>query len=262
MFLRSWLVASWQDLFGVEERAVISVSHKNAASYMPLCNIRSAPAYRPSTSISQAFETGLTSTRVSDINATHLVASIEWGSRSVISARVPSEPSERASADNQFQMSFATFVSAIEGMSTSGQPDNDTSKRINTATLVEVTAYSEMFEEGDGILLQDFQEAQDFLQVIPLLIKDTHLAKGWPIMYSLIPVEIAGYLLGVQIPQVRQILHPMPEIIDACFNLLDGYLACERKLDTHHTTILANSQMLPPDAQHALACSYEQAARR
>ena len=197
---------------------------------------------------------GLTSTTVSNPDATHMVTGIEWGSKSVISVRVSSgSNTESASADHQFQVFFATFASAVEALTGAGPSISGDLSRIDTASPAEITAYSEMFEENDGILLEDFQEAYDFLQMIPLHVKSENRGRGWPVIYSLLPVEMLGMFLPVQAPQVRQIYYPAPDILDRFVSLFDDYLTCERRLDDYQSSLLTNAQYLPPDAQHALS---------
>ena len=195
----------------------------------------------------------LTSTTVSNPDVTHMVVGIEWGSKSVISVRVYSRSTaESASADHQLQILFATFASAVEALTGAGPSISGELPHIDTASPAEITAYSEMFEENDGILLEDFQEAYEFLQMIPLHVKSENRGKGWPIIYSLLPVEMLGFFLAVQVPQVQQIHYPALDILDSGLRLFDDYLACERRLDDYQSNLLTNAQYLPPDARHAL----------
>lgn len=195
----------------------------------------------------------LTSTTVSNPDATHMVAGIDWGSKSVISVRVYSKSTAAsASADDQLQILFGTFASAVNALTDDGPSISGDLPSIDTASPVEITAYSEMFEEDDGILLEDFQEAYKFLQMIPLHIKSENTGKGWPITYSLVPVGMLGFVLPVQAPQVGHINYPAPDILDSGLCLFDDYLTCERRLDDYQSSLLTNAQYLPPDAQHAL----------
>lgn len=195
----------------------------------------------------------LTSTTVSSPDATHIVAGIEWGSKSVISVRVyASSTAESAEADHQLQILFATFESAVKALTGAGPSISGDLPCIDTASPAEITAYSEMFEENDGILLEDFQEAYEFLQMIPLHVKSENRGRGWPITYSLLPVEMLGFLLSVQAPQLRQTNHPAPDILDSGLCLFDDYLACERRLYDYQSSLLINAQYHPLDAQHAL----------
>ncbi|TKA78719.1 hypothetical protein B0A55_04535 [Friedmanniomyces simplex] len=181
-----------------------------------------------------------------------MVAGVEWGSKSVISVRLPATPAESASADHDLQIIFATFASAIEALTGAGPRNSGDLPRVDMASQAEITAYSDMFEENDGILLEDFQEAYEFLQMIPLHVKSENGGRGWPIVYSLLPVEMLGNFLPVQTPQMRQIYYPAPDILDSFFGLFDDYLSCERRLDDHQSSLLTNAQYLPPNGQHAL----------
>ena len=195
----------------------------------------------------------LTSTTVTNSEATHMVAGIEWGSRSIISARVYGKSqTEDVSTNDQLQILFATFASAVEALTGTGTNINGELVASDTAWAAEITAFSDMFEEDDGILLEGFQEAYQFLRTTPLHIKNKHNGRGWPIVYSLLPVEMLGFMLGVQTSQRRPVNYPSADILDSSISLFDEYLACERRLDDYESNLVANAQYLPQDAQRAL----------
>ena len=195
----------------------------------------------------------LTSTTVNNPDATHMVAGIEWGSRSIISVRVYGKSAaEDASANDQLQILVATFASAVEALNGTGPNISGDLASIDTAWPAEITAFSEMFEEEDGILLEDFQEAYEFLRITPLHVRNRHKGRGWPISYSLLPVEMLGFILGVQTLQRRPVNYPGLDVLDFSISLFDDYLACERKLDDYESSLSKSAQYLPQDAQRAL----------
>jgi hypothetical protein len=109
-----------------------------------------------------------------------------------------------------------------------------------------------MFEDNDSILLANFQEAYESLETVPFHVKAKNGGKGWPVSYSLLPIETLDILLGVQTHPVRSINNPAPDILNSAIRFFDDYLGCEHTLDDYQTVILANEQYLPQDARHAL----------
>jgi GTPase SAR1 family protein len=196
----------------------------------------------------------LTSSTITNPDATHMVAGIEWGARNVISVRVHTDfNTEKTSRDEEFQTLMAAFTSAAEGLTGIAPGASSKMPHPDPAWNIEIIAYSEMFEESDGIMLADLTEAYNFLQMTPLHVKGDNGGRGWPVTYGLLPVDILGLLLGTPTPNLRQSSHPDPNLIHSGLCLIDDFLVCERKLDDYQTTLLANAQYIPPEAQNAIS---------
>jgi GTPase SAR1 family protein len=185
---------------------------------------------------------------------THIVAGIEWGAKTIISARLHLDRVPNAAfAKTQFQGDFLTFESAVEPSQRILPHTDGNLPRMETQSEAEITVYSDMLEDDDGILLEDLQEAYEFLQLMPLHVKDESGGKGWPISYSLIPVEMLSYILPIQVFGPRGYMTPAPDCLNRFVRLFDEYLACARKLNDFQSNISANKQYLPPDLQHSVA---------
>ncbi|KAK3636662.1 hypothetical protein LTR56_000845 [Elasticomyces elasticus] len=194
----------------------------------------------------------LTTLTVSNADATHMVVGIEWGSHSVISLRARSALAERAFTDQQLHATFDDFISAVQALTGQGQTSISRMPLIDPALQAEITVYSDMLQEQDGILLQDFNEAHEFLKIMPLHVQNANEGRGWPVLYTLLPLDTVSFVLPVQVPQVHGTLDLAPDILIACFDLLDDYQECERRLGEYQSTLTANSQCLQRDRQHAL----------
>jgi hypothetical protein len=110
----------------------------------------------------------------------------------------------------------------------------------------EVTIYSDMLEEDDGILLEGLQEAFEFLQLMPLHIKHEAGGRGWPVAYSLLPVDMIGLLLQVQTTgAARATTNPASDCLDAFVQLFDQYQACRVSVSSSELAITANKSHLP-----------------
>jgi hypothetical protein len=107
-------------------------------------------------------------------DATHIVMEIEWGAQSIVMARSRSDPSKsRFRAQVQaFQKAVETEHPIVQG-NAAWLADDD--------TQIEVMAFSDILD--NGILMSDsqkFQEAYEFLSVIPAHIKQENGGKGNP----------------------------------------------------------------------------------
>lgn len=194
----------------------------------------------------------LTSDTTPNPNATHMVSGIKWGSKTIISARVYTKSnSEQAAVSDQLQILFATFASILDalGNATAGNGANGSMPHTDTTWPAEISAYSDMFEEDDGILLSDLGEALEFLEMAPLHAKSTLSGKGWPIACTLLPLEMISAFLGLRAQPVPQVCYPALDFLDSSLGLFDDYMTCERHLSQHQWKLSSYAQYLPPEAQ-------------
>ena len=181
---------------------------------------------------------------------THIVAGIEWGAKSIVAAQLHLGSTPQAAfAKSQFQTDFAAFASTVEASQHIPPHMDGELSRVQTQSQADITIYSDMLEGDDGILLEDFQEAYEFLQLMPLHLKDESGGKGWPISYSLLPVEMLALGLPVQVFGIRATVTPASDCLDSFVRLFEEYQTCGRILNDCQSKILANKQYLPPDLQ-------------
>jgi hypothetical protein len=107
-------------------------------------------------------------------DATHIVMEIEWGVQSTVMATSHSDTSK-----SRFQAQVQGLQEAVE----TGRPidQGHAAWLADIDTQVEVIAFSDILD--DGILMSDFQkfqEAYEFLSVIPVHIKHKNSGKGNP----------------------------------------------------------------------------------
>jgi len=112
-------------------------------------------------------------------DATHIVMEIEWGAQSTVMARSHSDTSK-----SRFQARVQAFQTAMQ----TGRPivQGNAAWLADNDTQIEVMAFSDILD--DGILMSDsqkFQEAYEFLSLIPAHIKQENGGKGNPGTYNL-----------------------------------------------------------------------------
>lgn len=194
----------------------------------------------------------LRSSAVLDTDATHVVTGVEWGSKSVISMHAyPPSGVGGAAAQSQFDTLIATLVSRVEALGDSALPPVPVAPT-DTALPTTITMYSEMFEDNDGILLEDPQEAFEFLEMMALHVKSENEGKGWPIVYELFPVEMLHMFLPIQQPQLRQINYPATDLLESAIILFDQYLVVGGKLKIQQSRLSDHAQYMPRRSQHEI----------
>jgi hypothetical protein len=111
-------------------------------------------------------------------DATHIVMEIEWGAQSTVMARSHSDTRK-----SRFQAQIQALQKAVETGRPIGQ--GNAAWLADDETQIDVTVFSDILD--DGILMSDsqkFQEAYEFLSVIPAHIKHENGGKGNPGTYN------------------------------------------------------------------------------
>ena len=182
-----------------------------------------------------------------DGDATHFVLKVEWGIRSIIAARwYLSSTSKMDSAKQTFRSDFETFLSAVEGL----QRPEDHSLIQPTLTSpqpsLELTTFSDILDEG-GILMKDYEETFQFLQMMPLHTKAEGNERGLPIMYSLLPIDILTlFLPNLKLSQTAKFKSPTEQCLSSFIQLFGEFQSCQRSLDDLQRIVLANQAYFPP----------------
>lgn len=161
-------------------------------------------------------------------DVTHIVTKVKWGLRTIITAECPQGPI--ASEEDFLKSQMDALAAAAEQLpSNSGQelchfPGPESSDK-----PLDVTVYSDVLQTN-GIIMKDIREAYDFLQILPLHIKDNNAGKGKPVVYSLIPIEYVGYMIPLPLEPQTQLLLPRNEILNAFIKVFDRFQSCRRQL--------------------------------
>ena len=157
-------------------------------------------------------------------DVTHIVTGVQWGLRTVITVQVPlGENTKRGNLKTQ----MSGFKAATESMSS--RHDRDSCYLPESDEFLDIMAYSDMLQ-ANGIILKDLREAYEFVQILPLHIKDENSGKGKPVTYSLIPIEVVGYFLQAQIPVAPSLSLPREDFLMSFVQLFDGFQTCRQRL--------------------------------
>lgn len=183
---------------------------------------------------------------ISNGEVTHIVAAIDYGIRSIIAARQYLGRTPKVEvAKRQFQSDVVLFLSAVEALQRTEYHRLDWNEQ--TQAPMEITAYSDILD-NEGILMKDFQEAYEFIELTPLHIKNENSGRGLPLSYSLLPVEMLAWLIpdlkllhmGKFVPRAADYLSPFIQLMSEMQN-------CQRTLDALEKNVSANGRYLPPN---------------
>lgn len=181
---------------------------------------------------------------ISNEDVTHIVAAIDWGMRSIVAARQYLGRSPKVDvAKRQFQTEVVTFLSAVETLQRAENHSFDWTER--THEPMEITTYSDILDNG-GILMKDFQEAYEFLELIPRHMTHENGGRGLPIAYSLLPVEMLPWLIPeLKLLHTGKLTLPAADYLTPFIQLFSELQNCRRTLDALERNVLANGRYLP-----------------
>ena len=193
-----------------------------------------------------ALKNCLASNEISNGEVTHIVAAIDYGIRSIIAARQYLGRTPKVEiAKRQFQSDVVTFLTAVETLQRAEYHGLGSMEQ--TQAPMEITAYSDILD-NDGILMKDFQEAYEFLELTPLHIKNENGGRGWPLSYSLLPVEMLPWLIpDLKLLSVGKFVSRAADYLSPFIQLFSEMQNCQRTLDALEKNVLANGRYLPPN---------------
>ena len=188
---------------------------------------------------------------ISNSEVTHVVVEVEWGAKSIIAVRQHLERNSNVEVvKTQFRSEVVKLLSAVETLQSAEHHNTNPQTLKQAQTTMEITAYSDILH-NDGILMGDFQEAYEFLQLMPLHVKGEYNGKGIPIMYSLLPIEMLS--LFVQGPKIfSNFISPAEDYLSRFIQLFSEYQTCQRTLESLERNVAANERYLAPNLPQSI----------
>ncbi|KAH8585939.1 hypothetical protein B0O99DRAFT_474606, partial [Bisporella sp. PMI_857] len=192
--------------------------------------------------MSSNLQNSLTSPTFQSGEATHVVTGIKWGAQNVVTARCPmSENIDRSGSEAQFRQDMEMFKNEIE------RARDRTSKQIVTSKLrLEVTAYSDILL-NDGISMANLREGFDFLDLVPLQIKNINNGMGYPVSYTLLSVSMLPLFLPVQIGNPLPTNPVSADCLKKFVQLFDSFRASRQELNDYQIIVSKQIRYLPPE---------------
>lgn len=178
---------------------------------------------------------------------THVVTGIEWGARSVFVFRVQTDNgASRETYRKLLTESIESFRHQLESISPTKQSSSGPMNTVAGPPLaLDITVYSDiLFQEG--ILLRDVSEAKEFVDLMPLHVKDENGGKGYPVTYTLMPIQMLAFILPVQILDEPSLaLTNLPRLED-CVNMFDNFWRSRRRLNDAYAEMSTRQLYMPP----------------
>lgn len=175
---------------------------------------------------------------------THIVTEVEYGGQSVVTAKywLPRD-AQRQQYEGQFRQQAEAFTNSTQQIGALGSNVLGTS--LITALPVEVTIYSTTLGQ-EGLVTQDYQEAYEFLELMPSQIRSDNAGRGKQIVYKLMPVEMLSFFsLDIQVDADLSPTLPSHECLKRLVQLFDEFQVCRERLNGHQSFVSKYKLCLP-----------------
>lgn len=181
--------------------------------------------------------------------ATHVVIGIEWGAQSVVTARHwPLDSIERSEVEVRFRTEVEKFKLAIESLRSVSLENSDEQREKELS--LEITAYSDLMAEG--IIMHNFQEAYEFINMMTLNIKGENGGKGKPVVYTLFPIQMLSFVLPVQVTIDITASSPSAECLKKFVQLFDELHASQNKITDYWMYLSKHKSYIPENQLEAI----------
>lgn len=174
---------------------------------------------------------------------THVVTGIEWGSQSIVTARHRLLSDGEASGfKSQFRAEVETFKAAIENSRpvNHGTPNGQT----RAGMSLDITAYSNILA-NEGVIMYNFQEALEFLDLMPSHIRADNGGKGRPVSYTLLPVSMLSLFLPIEVNVDITSTLPSVECLKGFVHLFDEFRASQQDLNDYQSYVSKHKLYMP-----------------
>lgn len=164
-------------------------------------------------------------------DATHVVASIQWGLQSIITVKLRDVPVNGVLSEHN--MSVSEGLDALkEVLGHPSSADRSVLQACNSS-FYNLHASSDIFDDT-GITLDNLEEASNHLSLLSLHIKHEYGGKGLPITYTLLPLDTVALCLDVAGPPLPHTITIPGKMVDSFFELYDYFLATLFRCYEHH----------------------------
>ncbi|KAB8267137.1 hypothetical protein BDV30DRAFT_244581 [Aspergillus minisclerotigenes] len=176
--------------------------------------------------------------------ATHIVAEIGWGSRTIITAKYTySKDKQRDEVHGELSAAFEKLK--MIKISGEAELDHKQLEKLNEKNF-EISVHADVLAE-DGLVPTNFATALEFVSKVPEYIKKSNDGKGKPLVYTLLPVNVLKFLFQPE-TKAEIILKQLAEDTLGMFvDLFDKFRQIQQTVDEYDSFISTRRSYVPGD---------------
>ncbi|OBS25900.1 hypothetical protein FPOA_06434 [Fusarium poae] len=179
---------------------------------------------------------------VADVRSTHFVVAVNYGLQSIITMKYElKDPQDKTNVDPIFSRDVRTVHDIATSLPSLDFSDNTVNRRL--ALEYEFRLYTDIQKEY-GICMESLALLCTFVQTGPKQIRAASGQKGYPIIYTLLPLQFLNRLGTTTIPDSIRTHVPITDI-DPVLNIFDRFNECKERLDDYKLIIQARKHYIP-----------------
>lgn len=196
--------------------------------------------------------------RIQSSQATHVVTEITWGGRSILSASYLRSAAEDENwIKKQLQQELAKVERAVAYHELL-PPTLEPIPIREMGPSLQVRIYTDV----SGTALQmDLKGACDLLRTLPDHFKTTNGGRGYPVMYTLLPVQWLSLILTLETGTGNMVVQPSKESVDEFLEAFVNIRRAQRRLKDYWSYLSLHRTLVPEDHVRTVVEHYERARK-
>lgn len=176
--------------------------------------------------------------------ATHVLAGIWWGAQTIVTAKCHSKDDEdREIVRDLIERTCRQIEDTIRGQERSR---GAATARNHAASSLDVAIYSDVLDQVHQT--KELHLATDFLLELPRRLAAINDGKGFPQTYSLMPLELLGYMLNnMDVKADAVFASPSATYLEGFTFLFDDIAERQRILSDYHVEMSKHPHCVPQD---------------
>lgn len=173
--------------------------------------------------------------------ATHVLAGIGWGSQTILTAKHQLfHENDRQRVRGHIENEFKKFESRAMSSGTDF-PYQNAQQGQNIS--LDITIRSDVLAESGHT--SDLQQGLDFLMEIPDRTAQIYGGQGVPLTYTLMPLELLTFMLGVEVKADVAFNQPSLNYLEAFLGFFDELRDSQRQLNDYYLEITRHRHCVP-----------------
>lgn len=173
--------------------------------------------------------------------ATHVLAAIDWGAQAIVAARYhQKDENDQETVKVQIEFELSRFAS----ISKSGESSFLTQHFHQDGSLpMDIMIYSDALTAPGPT--SNLGDACDFLLGVPSQVATTNDGRGWPLTYTLMPLDFLSYTLDVVVKADVAFSQPNVKYLEGFPDFFNELHHCYQELHDHYQEITCNQHCVP-----------------
>jgi hypothetical protein len=176
---------------------------------------------------------------------THVVSEIEWGTKSIVTARYKvADSASQTEAQGSVDAGLAK-LSALAGIN--AEVEFEETKQ-NSQTTFEIKVYGDLVADDD--IPTDFESVCKYIKNMPSSIAASNGGKGKPLVYTLHPLGMLHFIYDLELKHHISLKQLSVEVLEQFVHLFDEWCSARQRLNDYYADVTSHQFCLPRQHLH------------